>query len=251
MVQHENLRSGFTRSVLLHVSLLAAIGLYNWWTDAGDPFGDKNAGAAAIGVTAVANIPLPTRGPENPVANDSPSVIPQAEPEKPAPKEAPEPEPEDAISLLPKETKSKQPLAPLKRLDSFKDLAPNQLTAKSPQAVSNPMYAMTGAGQTGLSGENSMGTRFEEYASRVMEITRRAWRVQDVDRAVKSAPAVVVRFDLLRSGKVQNLRLVRASGIPTLDLSIRNAIEDSTYPPLPEAYERDSATMEFTFELKR
>ena len=44
---------------------------------------------------------------------------------------------------------------------------------------------------------------------------------------------------------------MRRSGIPSLDLSVQEAIENSKYPPLPPEYDKSSATVEFTFELKR
>ena len=78
-----------------------------------------------------------------------------------------------------------------------------------------------------------------------------AWRGQDVDRTGKNGPPVTVQFDLLRDGKASNIRLMRRSGIPSLDLSVQTAVESATYPPLPAEYDQSSATVTFTFELKR
>jgi len=249
--QHENVRGAFTRSVVFHLALVGGLTLYAWLNRPGESFGAEDAGGAAVGVTAVDSVPLVSRGPENPVANDTTSEVPQ-EVSKPAPKAAPEPEPKDAISLLPPEKKSKQALTPKPRLKSFTEIAQNQLTSKSAQAVSSPLFSPpAGAGQINVGGDTTLGNRFPEYAAQIQEITRRSWRVQDVDRSVTTGPPVTIRFDLLKDGKVSNVQLVRRSGIDSLDLSVRNAVEEAHYPPLPAGFERNSVPVEFTMVLKR
>lgn len=247
----DNARGAFTRSLILHVALVGGLTLYAWWNNTGDPFGDLNAGGSAVGIEAVANIPLPSRGPQNPVANDTAAEVPQAQPEKPAPKAA-ESDPKDAVNLLPPERTAKQPLTPKQRLKSFDEVASNQLTSKSPQAVSNPMFSgSTGSGSIGAS-DTTLGNRFPAYAAQIQELTRIKWRVQDIDRSVTSAPPVTIRFDLQKDGRATNLRLIRRSGVPSLDLSVQYAVEDaSPYPPIPPGFERDSVPVEFTFELRR
>jgi periplasmic protein TonB len=249
----DKLGSAFTRSLVLHVAVVGGLTAYAW-LNTSESFGDPNAGGPAVGIEAVASIPLPSRGPANPIANDSEIEAPQEKPEekpKPEPKKA-EPEPDDAVSLLPKQREPKQKLAPKPRLQSFDDVASNQLTTKGAQAVSNPMFsAQSGAGQVGLGMNTTLGTRFGAYSAQIQEITRRNWRVQDVDRSVKNGPPVTVKFEIQRDGKVSSLQLIRRSGIPSLDLSVQNAVENSTYPPLPAEYDRNTATVEFTFELKR
>ncbi len=248
--QRENVRGAFTQSVVFHLALVGGLTLYAWMNRPGESFGAEDAGGAAVGVTAVESIPLASRGPENPVANDTQSEVPQEAP-KPAPKAAPEPEPKEAISLLPPEKKSKQLITPKPRLKSFTEIAQNQLTSKSAQAVSSPMFSAAGAGQIGVSGDTTLGNRFPAYAAQIKELTRLKWRVQDVDRSVTTAPLVTIRFDLLRDGRATNIRLTRRSNVPTLDLSVQNAVEEANYPPLPAGYEKDSVPVEFTFELKR
>ncbi len=249
--QQDNVKRAFTQSVVFHVSILGGLMLYAFWNAKGPEFGAKDAGTAAVGVEAVDTIPLVSRGPENPVANDTDSVVPQ-EVAKPAPKEAAEPEPDDAVALLPPDRKSKQPLVAKNRLKSFEDIAPNQLTSKSPQSVSSPLYSgPKGGAQIGASGDTTLGNRFPEYAAQIQEITRRNWRVQDVDRSVTNGPPVKIRFELQKDGSVTNIQLVQRSNIPTLDRSVQNAVEDSHYPELPAGFDRNSVAVEFTMVLKR
>lgn len=249
--QQENVKGAFTQSVVFHVLLIGGLTVYAWWTSTGDPFGAMDAGGAAVGITPVDSIPLPSRGPQNPVANDTDNEAPQ-EISKPAPKAAPEPEPDDAVALLPPDRKSKQPLAPKSRLQSFDDIAKNQIPSKSPQAASSPLFApQAGAGQINVGGDTTLGNRFPEYAAQIQEITRRNWRVQDVDRTVTTGPPVTIRFELQKDGRVTNIQLLRRSNIPTLDLSVQNAVEEAHYPPLPAGFERNSVPVEFTMVLKR
>jgi len=63
---------------------------------------------------------------------------------------------------------------------------------------------------------------------------------------------VTVSFDIQRNGTFSAPRIVQSSGIATLDFSARRAILDAgPFPPLPQAFERSSATFEIVFELKR
>ena len=251
--QQEDVRGAFLRSLAFHGALVGGLALYAWLNGQGEAFGDPNAGGATVGIEMVAPIPLPSRGPQNPVANDTQSEVPQ-EIAKPAPKAAPEPEPEDALALLPPDKKSKQTLTPKNRLKSFDDLAPNQLTSKSAPAVSSPLFGtQAGASDINLGGDTTLGNRFPEYAANIKELTRARWlvTVRDVDRSVTTAPPVTVRFTLQRSGKVTGLRLIKRSGIASLDLSVQNAVEEAHYPELPSGFDGNSAVVEFTMVLKR
>lgn len=252
MDSQERLGGAFARSLAFHVAIVGGLTGWAWW-NAGEAFGNRNAGGPAVGIEAVATIPLPPRsGPENPVASDTENETPPAPVEKPAPKAAPEPAQKDAVSLKMPEQKSKQPLTPKQRLKSFSEIASNQLTSKSPQAVSNPLYAaQAGAGKIGAHFDTTLGTRFPAYAARIQELTRQAWRTQDIDASLSVAPPVTIQFDLMKDGRVENVRLVRRSAISSLDESVLSAVGDAHYPPLPEGYEKSSVPVEFTFELKR
>jgi TonB family protein len=243
----ERIGSAFARSVALHLAILGGLGAYAWWQAQDKSLGGKSSGVPMVGVELDAVIPLPSRGPENPLANDTPNETPQAPPEKPAPKEAPPPDPKDAIAIKSKETKSKQKLTPMARLKSFEDLAPNQLRSSSPQAASSKLMALKGGSEIGAA-DSPLGTRFEAYASLIQDITHRNWHV---DRSIPYPVPVTVHFDLQRDGSVRNVQLTRTSGIEALDLSVLEAVQESHYPPLPDEYEKSSAPVEFTFRLKK
>lgn len=241
----ERLGSAFARSVALHLAVVGGLAGYAWWNVQGKPFGGESKGVPTVGVELVASIPLPSHGPENPLANDTPNETPQAPPEKPAPKEAPAPEPKDAIAIKARETKSKQKQAPKLALKNFEQLAENQLRSTSPQAASNKMFAVKGGSDIGAA-DSPLGTRFAAYAQRIKEITQEHWQKEALPG---NAPAATVRFELQRDGSVRSLQLTRRSGNDAMDQSVLAAVQESRYPPLPAEYDKSMAPVEFTFRL--
>ena len=69
----ESIRGAFVGAIALHVSIVAAVLISGWIAAHSDTFGAKDAGGAAVGIEAVNSIPLPHRGMQNPVANDTES----------------------------------------------------------------------------------------------------------------------------------------------------------------------------------
>lgn len=241
----ERLGGAFGKSIVFHLLVVGGLGAYAWWSAQGERFGDKSAGVPTVGVDLVATIPLPSHGPENPLANDTPNETPQAPPEKPAPKEAPAPDPKDAIAIKAKETKSKQLLTPKSKLQSFENIAENQLRSTSPQKATSPLYALKGGSEIGAA-DSPLGARFAAYATRIKEITQQNWHKEAL---AGNIPATTVHFDLMRDGSVKNVQLTHRSGNDAMDQSVLSAIQDSRYPPLPAEYEKSSAPVEFTFRL--
>jgi periplasmic protein TonB len=251
----DRLGGAFTGALALHVALVGALAGYQLYSGHRESFGAKDAGGGAIGVEAVNSIPLVHHGAENPVANDTESQVPQT-PAKPVEKvKAEKPPPPDAVALKSKKAK-KEPAkvaSEKQRFRPFKDLDPNQLTNKEAPQVSNNMFsAMPGAGRIGTGANTTLGTRFGAYAQQIQQLVAQKWRTSDVDPSLTTAPTVIATFDLMRDGTARNVRLLQKSGFPSLDSSVQRAIlEASPFPPLPREYERESAQVEFWFELKR
>jgi TonB family protein len=247
----EPYQGAFLAAVALHVAVVLAVVLPQWLAGTSQPFGDPNAGGA-IGIQAVDKIPLAHRGAANPVANDTQSEVPQERPDTKRAAEVEKVSPE-AVALpgrKPKRTadRASEP----HRFVPYSQLVENQLTAKSAPSVSNPMFSdAPGAGQVGTGMSTTLGSRFAAYAQQIREIVARNWRTTDVDSRLQNAPVVILTFDLMRDGSVQNPRLLQRSGNPTLDFSVIRAIQDSVFPPIPPGFEKSSAKVEFTFELKR
>jgi protein TonB len=69
---------------------------------------------------------------------------------------------------------------------------------------------------------------------------------------LQTAPVVIATFDLARNGNVSNLKLLQTSNNSALDFSVKRAIQDaSPFPPMPNCIDKDTARVEFNFELKR
>src|SRR5579872_5520274 len=100
--QPEPLGRWITASVILHISVAAALLAHNFIgkdrIQMGDP---RGGGFGAVAVNTVATIPLPAKtGPVNPVANDSQSKVPTPPPVVKAPPKPKLPEPDaDAIAI--------------------------------------------------------------------------------------------------------------------------------------------------------
>jgi TonB family protein len=241
----------FVFALALHGSLIAAFLALNWINSNSEKFGDPNAGGASVGVEAVDKIPIPHEGHQNPLAADTNSEAPEA-PAKPVEREQKEVVPPDAIKLnLHEKKKPPAKEASVKRkFRPFDQLDINQLTSKTPQAVSSPLFSqMPGSGRVGLGANTTLGTEFGAYAAQIQDLIARNWHTGDV--SVQTAPAVIASFTLMKDGSIRNLTIVQGSGVPSLDFSVRRAIEGVNLPPLPPAFPHATAKCEFTFELKK
>ncbi len=250
--QQEPLRKAFLYALTLHVTVAGGFALYNWVESHRDTFGEKNAGGGAIGIEAVNSIPLSHSGMQNPLANDSQSQVPQEPTKKEAAKK--EKVSPDAIPLKMREKKRLTDVASERqRFRPFKELDQNQVFAKQAPQVSSPLFsAMPGSGRIGTGANTTLGTRFGGYAQQIQQLVAQKWHTGEVDANLRTAPVVLAAFDLMRDGRVQNFKILQRSGVPTLDYSVERAVLDAApFPPIPPGFDRESAHVEFVFELKR
>jgi len=245
-------------SLAVHALLFASAAAYNLvGAHIRERWGDPNAlGGGSVAITSVSQIPIITAGgAANPVANDTESRVPAAPPKPQAASKRAPAEDADAISLKTRRSKKKQTdiAAARQRYRPSKEERPNQLYSTTGQAMSSPLYGLTtGSGGVGLGPGGMFGTRYGWYERLLRERVARAWRTDDVDPRMQTAPPVIVMFEILRDGSVRNVRLLQRSGNLALDNSAqRSVLQASPFPQLPADYNRDSATVEFWFQLKR
>jgi len=253
--QRESLRGPFTGALTLHFAIIGGLVVYTLLLGHREAFGDPNAGGAAVGISVTKSIPLPHSGPPNPVAHDTQSQVPQEPAKQERVKKEPPP-PKNAVELKSRTAKLRakaeaQPHPP--HFKSFDELDPNKIKSQQAPAVSNPLFSeVSGAGRIGTGANTTLGARFGEYSQRVQQLVQQKWRTGDVDASIRTGPAVIANFEIRRDGTIGPIRIVQGSGISTLDFSVRRAIlEASPFPPLPKEFEKNSATVEFVFELKR
>ena len=254
--QAENLGPPFARSLVLHGALFGALIGWQLWTNyAREKWGDPNANpGGSVTITPTATIPIQQRpAPPNPVANDTESVLPTPAEVKPVPQEKKVVDDRDAIAIKKqKQIKKQTDIAAQKQ--KFRPWEPpdNQLTSNAAPRTSSPMLAVKGSGGVGTGQGSSLGTRFGWYEALIRQRISEKWNTQDVDSGIRTLPVSIVTFTIRRDGSVGNVRVAKSSGNYAMDTSAQRAIyEAAPLPPLPPEFERNSAAIEFWFELKR
>ena len=253
--REENFKAGLAGSFVLH-ALLVGFAIFWGYVNFGprDVWGDPNAiPGAGFAVTPVDRIPLPSRNARpNPKAEDSESEVEKAE-QKDRDRDRVAKEDPDAISLNSKDLKKPNEKQTSRyQYRSSDELRQNQIRTTVGQAMSNPMFGTVGAGGVGVGTGTPFGNRFGAYADLLRRRISEKWRTTDVDAVARNARPATVNFDIMRNGQVRNVKIVESSGVPSLDFSARRAVlEASPLPELPREFERDSANVEFTFQLQR
>jgi TonB family protein len=195
-------------------------------------------------------LPLPARkGPLNPVANDTESIVPQREAQKVQPRKR-QPEPlKDAINL-----KSRVPEKPvehdyLRQKYRNQPVRQNQLTSIQPPAANSMMFNKPGSpAGVGINPNSVLGTQFGGYAQALMEAVARHWNTGGL--AGVQAPVAIVNVDIMRNGSIRNPRIVQPSGNSTLDYSTLRAVNEAApFPPLPREYSGSYLNVDFQFQL--
>ena len=241
-------------SVLLHVGVVAFFVLLTaQFEKTRETWGSsKPSAGGAVAITPVSTIPLPPRrGPKNPVANDTDSVVPQAPRQEKAKEKAPPPDP-DAIALKTRKKYKPEPvIASTQRYRPPDPYRTNQVYSSQAPAAVSPMFAQKGGpGQIGLDQNSVLGSRFGAYAMLLMQRVSEHWRTNGLDSA--RLPFATVSVDLFRNGTIRNAKLVEGSGNYQLDTSaVRAVTEAAPFPPLPAEYERDMVNVEFKFQIKQ
>jgi protein TonB len=254
--QADSLNKPLLGSVAWHAAVFGTLLL--WGAVLSGPhetWGDANSGGpGSISINVVNKIPLPSRsGLVNPLANPTESAVPTpppaAKPKKLAPPEEPaaipiksrtHPKPSDVARSAQNTWRSKQ------------QDRPNQLYSAAGQALVSPLVGQVGSGGVGIGLGSPFGNRFGNYVMILRQRVAEKWHTDDLNQNIHTLPPAIVTFDLLRDGSVRNVRVVQTSGNSVLDYSAQRAIYDaSPFPPLPAAYERNDASVEFWFELRR
>jgi periplasmic protein TonB len=243
-------------SVALHLAVAGLFFLLNWTgLRHAAPFGDvRGGGLGAVAVNVVATIPIPRRsGPENPLANNTPSLVPTP-PLKAKPKpEVQEPEP----NAIPIKRRNAKPSGAASERNTFREKQQepeNQIYSTPGQALVSPMVNRVGGGGLSLGNNSPFGQQCPQYANLLRNQVARNWRTSDLDLRSRTAGMAAVTFDLRPDGSVPagSVRLAQRSGNDALDFSAQRAIFDSIpFPPIPAQCPQRAVDVEFDFELER
>lgn len=247
--QQESLRGPFVGSVALHAAVAGALIISTLsFNHTREIWGGPTHAGDAVAVNAVKSIPLPSRsGRENPVANDTESLVPQAP--KPEPKKQVKAPEEKAIPLKSR-TAQKQPKRQAQQRYRPEPLRENQVTAAEAPAMVSRMFQKPGGGAVGVGPNNALGDRFGAYADLVAQRVTEKW--QNGALAGQSAPIAIITFDIQRDGSIRNAKVAQPSGNSTMDYSALRAVMDAApFPPLPSGFDRNEANVQLQFQLKR
>jgi protein TonB len=197
-------------------------------------------------------IPLPTTAPptDNVLATDNPSQAPAP----PTPATVAKPQPDEI--LIQNKTKQPvkvaerttpsilhpQPVAPSDRIPAGE--APGLRIAVSTMQLAN------GTSQMSVPASD-FGSRYSYYVNGINRTVSGQWWQQEADPRASNGHAVTLLFDVLRDGTPTNVRVEKASGSASLDISARHALQRvEGFGPLPDTYRGDRITVEYTFDYQ-
>ena len=252
MPQSDALGKYFAGSVGLHAAIIGAVVLSGMLKLTGNNWGADHASSGSVGVTMVTSIPIPHKdAPENLLANDSQSNVPQAPaPLKAAPQvKAPDPKaipiPDKILHKISPKVESHTVYRP-----SAAQYNANQVYSQTPQAASSKQYATQGANGIDVGQATVLGFKYGAYVALMRSRIGEKWNTADV-RALPSQRAGIT-FTIARDGSVSNVKISTPSGSFDLDASAQRAVLDANpLPALPPDVPKNEATVELWFQLKQ
>lgn len=248
--QTEPLSGPAVGSLVLHVAAAAGVLAFAFAYHHlhAHQWGSENAGGT-IQATIVSALPLPHQTAPNDevLATDNPSEAPAP----PEPKAIPKPQ-DNAVPIATKtapkpdthrQTQSKEKQAPTPKA-SFGERAAGNIPRSTTGQMGNPNQPVSVGGD--------FGSRFAYYINIIRINVDRNWYRQEVDTRTNDGSQVLVTFNIARNGSISGVRILTASGSPTLNQSAIHAVQRvDSLPPLPNAYQGSSIDVEYTFNYQR
>ena len=119
------------------------------------------------------------------------------------------------------------------------------------RAASAMFTTQPGAGGVGTP-SGMLGDGFGAYEQYLRTCIARNWKTDDIDAGVRTAPEVIVQFQILRDGSPRAIRVIQTSSNGRLDNSGLRAVEGcSPFNPLPAGFPKSSADIQIVFKLQR
>ena len=210
-------------------------------------------GGSAIGVTLVSSVPLPATAAQtqNVLANESKGIT------KSQPK--PEEKEPDAIDIQGKNTKikPKKTATPTKEKPKpAPEQESNQVAFGEGGPVSGPYGSFSAGGAKGgfgvTGGGGDFGTKYAWYVQTIQRKVSENWLKYEVDSKITTAQRVYITFEVARDGHPYNVEVEQSSGVPSLDISAKRALQRiDTFGPLPPDYNGSKISVEYWFDYSR
>jgi periplasmic protein TonB len=257
-VNDENLKAPLVWSLLGHGLLFASLAISTLLSHRGEGWGGAGSGSVSVKlVGGLAGVPLPR--PETVTTSrvvDPSKGLYTSEP-VPKPKEPP-PDAKE-IPAFTKEKPKRIISRPSRVLENDTPPPPNAVPFGRGGAPSVPYEEFNlgsdgatnaGMGFGGPGGD--FGSRFSWYVDAVRGRVSSNWLQSTVDPSVSFAPRAVVTFDILRSGSITNVQILRSSGNSSVDNSaVRAILGSNPVQALPNEYSGNKVSVEFWFDFKR
>ncbi|HET6373378.1 MAG TPA: energy transducer TonB, partial [Candidatus Polarisedimenticolia bacterium] len=169
------------------------------------------------------------------------------EPKKPPPPKEPRgpqrPKPDPTVPPL----EAKKPAEPS---PSAPEPAPAEIPEPEAAAPGGISFGGTGLNDAGIPTIGSSAFPYDYYRASLVSILQSNWRRPVAPEGLAETVRCRVQFTILKSGIVQDPRIVAPSGNQALDQSAVRAVYDSNpLPPLPFQYGHGSVSAEVVFEL--
>ncbi len=121
---------------------------------------------------------------------------------------------------------------------------PSQASRKTPAPPQDPLLPQSAKTE---SAKDVKQAEYNTYLERVKRSVFRAWEPEQASRN-KEQGKVVLEFTILRDGRLDNMRILRSSGYPTLDREAMRAVKAvSPFQPLPERTRLSELSIRYTF----
>ena len=247
--------SGVAASLMFHGVLVVAAILAGWYGDKhGENWGGSATGESMSATLVSSAIPLPSTPTEkqNVLANESKGLT-ESQPVK-------ETQPEPEAVPLPDKTTKKPPVKTPPKVKTETTPKPvqradNTIPYGQGGAASQP-YTMVktamGTGGLSMGQDGAFGSRYAWYVDAVRRKVSENWFKYEVDPNITSASRVYITFDIGRNGQPGNIQISQTSGVPSLDISAKRALQRiDTFGPLPNDYGGSKVSVEFWFDYKR
>jgi protein TonB len=253
--EHDRWGRALAWSAGLHVGITVALLIYSAlvYRTSGDTWG-SGGGGEAIGATLVSTVPLPANPArtQNVLANESKGLT-QSQPKI-------EEKTPDAIEIQGKNAKikpkKKQETASKEKPQPAPEEESNQVAFGEGGPVSGPYGTFSAGGAKGgfgiTGGGGDFGTKYAWYVQVIQKKVADNWLEYGVDPRITAAPRVYITFDVARDGHPANVQIEQSSGVPSLDISAKRALQRiDTFGPLPSDYSGGKISVEFWFDYKK
>jgi protein TonB len=253
--EHDRWGRALAWSAGLHVGITVALLIYSALVSrtSGDTWG-SGGGGEAIGATLVSTVPLPANPAQtqNVLANESKGLT-QSQPKV-------EEKTPDAIEIQGKNAKikpkKKQETASKEKPQPAPEEENNQVAFGEGGPVSGPYGTFSAGGAKGgfgiTGGGGDFGTKYAWYVQVIQKKVADNWLKYEVDPGITTAQRVYITFDVARDGSPANVQIEQSSGVPSLDISAKRALQRiDTFGPLPSDYSGGKISVEFWFDYKK